>query len=903
MKERNTSLERKDLDKAYEPGNIEKKWYDFWLANGYFTPVVDKNRAPFVIIMPPPNVTGELHVGHALTMTVEDVLIRWHRMLGDPTLWVPGTDHSGIAVQVLVEKDLAKEGLTREQVGREEFLRRAWERAIRSRKTIEQQQHLIGASCDWSRDTFTLDEGPSRAVRTAFVRLFRKGLIYRGERMVNWCPRCQTALSDLEVEHKESAGHLWHFRYPFAEGEGSVTIATTRPETCYGDTAVAVNPNDERYRPLVGRLVILPVSGRAIPLIADDAVDPAFGTGALKITPCHDPTDLEIADRHDLPHVDVFNPDGCMNSHAGACEGLSRETCRERVVQEFESKGLLAGITPYSHMVGQCGRCGTAIEPRISTQWFVNTQPLAEAAIRVVREGQIRIIPEHFTRVYYSWMESIKDWCISRQLWWGHRIPVWYCADCGALTVSVETPTSCEKCSGGRLEQDPDVLDTWFSSALWTHSTLGWPDDTEDMRYFYPTSVMQTGYDILFFWVARMIMMGIEDTGKIPFHTVYLNGLIRDEQGQKMSKMRGNVIKPDDAISSYGIDALRFAITTGNSPGNDLALGQAKLEASRNFVNKLWNATRFVLQSTEEWSKSHTAGSTLPAPAKLEDRWILSRAHRLITSVRTLMEEYQIGEAERQIHDFVWSELCDWYIEMAKLRLRGRAGAGKDGTPDAASPAPYLVSVLDMSLRLLHPFMPFVTEELWQHLQPSTSGDGERRSIIVAPVPVPNETWLDSDAERAIGAVEDIVRTLRNTRTERKMDASQWLEARLYTGTILSDLTEMLPVIESLSRTRILSLEHRDSRPDDSVSGGALVLTDAEIVIAAASQDHIDRIQEQVEKEAATTRSRLESVENRLSDETFLSKAPAAVVDKQRELAASLRDKLARLEAELQDLG
>jgi len=823
-------------------------------------------------------------------------------MLGDPTLWVPGTDHSGIAVQVLVEKDLAREGLTRQQVGREEFLKRAWARAIRSRKAIEQQQHLIGASCDWTRDTFTLDEGPSKAVRTAFVRLYQKGLIYRGERMVNWCPRCQTALSDLEVEHKESAGHLYHFQYPYAEGEGSITIATTRPETCYGDTAVAVNPNDDRYRSLIGRTVILPVSGRAIPVIADESVDPAFGTGALKITPCHDPTDLEIADRHDLPHIDVFNADGTMNAQACACQGLSREECRERVVREFEDRGLLAGITPYTHMVGHCGRCTTAIEPRISTQWFIITKPLAEAATRVVREGQIRIIPEHFTKVYYSWMESIKDWCISRQLWWGHRIPVWYCADCGKVIASVETPTVCPSCSGSRLEQDPDVLDTWFSSGLWTHSTLGWPDDTEDMRYFYPTSVMQTGYDILFFWVARMIMMGIEDTGKIPFHTVFLNGLIRDEHGQKMSKMRGNVIKPDDAIAIYGVDALRFAVTTGNSPGNDLSLGKAKLEASRNFVNKLWNATRFVLQGTEEWRAANAAGFPVSAPLRLEDRWILSRAHKLVASTRTLMEEFQIGEAERQVHDFVWSELCDWYIEMAKLRFRRGTVNEVDASGDAASPAPYLVAILDMSLRLLHPFMPFVTEELWQQLQPASTADDPSRSIIVAPYPESNPAWFDDEAERAMSAVFDIVRALRNVRTERKMDASQWLEARLYTGTILSELQRLLPAIETLSRTRILSLEHRDGRTGDTDSRGALVLADAEIVVADMSDDHAIRVREQLQKEAGATSARLEAVEARLQDATFLSKAPPDVVARQQELAAALRDKLARLQSELRDL-
>ncbi len=888
-------MTRESLAKAYEAGRIERKWYDYWLAHGYFTPQIDPNRKPFVIVMPPPNVTGELHVGHALTMTIEDVLIRWHRMLGEPTLWVPGTDHSGIAVQVLVEKDLASEGLTREQVGREEFLRRAWERAIRSRESIRQQQYLIGSSCDWTRDTFTLDEAPSRAVRTAFVRLYRKGLIYRGERMVNWCPRCLTALSDLEVEHKDTAGHLYHFQYPLADGSGSVTIATTRPETCYGDTAVAVNPADVRYRTLIGRKVILPVSGREIPLIGDDAVDPSFGSGALKITPSHDPTDLEIAERHQLPHTDVFNPDASMNSKAGTCEGMTREDCRLHVVHEFARQGLLLRTEPYAHMVGYCGRCGSAIEPRLSLQWFVLAKPLAEPAIRVVRDGEIRIVPEHFTRVYFSWMESIKDWCISRQLWWGHRIPVWYCAECGSLTVSVDTPEGCDHCASKSIEQDPDVLDTWFSSALWTHSTLGWPNDTEDMRYFYPTSVMQTGYDILFFWVARMIMMGIEDTGKIPFHTVYLNGLIRDEHGQKMSKMRGNVIRPDDAVGKYGVDALRFALTTGNSPGNDLSLGTAKLEASRNFVNKLWNATRFVLQNTKVMDPGHYATSNLPTPARLEDRWILSRVHRLISSVHELMNDYQIGEAERQIHDFVWSELCDWYIEIAKMRL-------KEQREEAQSPAPYLIALLDMSLRLLHPFMPFVTEELWQHLQAESSESVPGQSIMVAAYPVPNECWLDSEAERTMTTVIDIIRALRNTRAERKLDVSSRLEARLYTGTLLTELQELLPAIERLSGTRILSLEPRKSRQQDMPGQLGLILSDADILISASSAEDALRIKAQLQKETAITRERLTTIESRITDPTFIARAPADVVDRQQELAGSLRDRLQRLQEELEDL-
>ena len=884
----------RELAKAYEPGRIERKWYDFWLEQGLFTPEIDPSRKPFVIIMPPPNVTGELHVGHALTMTLEDILIRWHRMLGDPSLWVPGTDHAGIAVQVLVEQDLAREGKTREGVGRVEFLRRAWERAQRSKGTIEQQHHLIGASCDWTRNTFTLDPGPSRAVRTAFYRLFKKGLIYRGERMVNWCPRCLTALSDLEVEHKDVEGSLWYFRYPLSDGDGHLTIATTRPETCFGDTAVAVSPNDERYARYIGRKVILPVSGREIPVIGDEAVDPEFGTGALKITPCHDPTDLEVSERHDLPRLDVFNPDGTLNEHGGFCQGLDRMECRGKVVAEFERQGLLDHIEAYSHPIGHCSRCRTAVEPRISTQWFVDTTPVAEAALRVVRDGEIRIIPEHFTKVYYTWMEGIRDWCISRQLWWGHRIPVWYCMDCGHLTVAVETPEVCEECGSNRIEQDPDVLDTWFSSGLWPHSTLGWPDDTADMAYFYPTSVMQTGYDILFFWVARMIMMGIEDTGKIPFHTVFLNGLVRDEHGQKMSKMRGNVVKPDDAIATYGVDALRFALTTGNSPGNDLSFGTSKLESARNFVNKLWNATRFVQQAVsqrENWSRDDAR----PQPSRIEDRWIVSRFERLVSDVSTLMDEYQLGEAERQIHDFLWSEYCDWYIEMSKLRLRDK--------DSEETPLPVLTYVLDGSLRLLHPFMPFVTEELWQTLQTedATSG-GSGRSIMVAPYPEPSGETADAEAERVIDATIDIVRALRNYRAERKMEPAHRLRAAVYAGEVLDQLRDMKTIIETLGRVGITDMGERAARAD-APGQTVIVLADAEVAIAGASAEDLERVRTQLEKEAETTRGRLESVEQRLQDDTFLSKAPQAVVEKQRTLAASLRDKLSRLESELQELG
>lgn len=888
------------LAKAYEPGKIEEKWYQFWLSQGYFTPRIDPERQPFVIIMPPPNVTGELHVGHALTMVLEDIMIRWHRMLGDPSLWVPGSDHAGIATQVLVEQDLAREGLTRQSIGREKFVERAWVRARRSRKAIEQQHHLLGDSCDWTRDTFTLDEGPSRAVRTAFVRLYRKGLIYRGERMVNWCPRCQTALSDLEVEHHDTNGQLYYFSYPFADGKGHITIATTRPETCYGDTAVAVSPADERYAAAVGRMVVLPISGREIPVIADEAVEPSFGTGALKITPSHDPTDLEIANRHGLPHLNVFNADGTMNENAGACEAMGSMECRDRVVEQFAQQGLLERTEPYSHMVGHCSRCRTSVEPRVSVQWFVDAKPLAEAAVRVVREGEIRIIPDHFTKVYYSWMESIKDWCISRQLWWGHRIPVWYCADCEALTVSVETPGGCEKCGSNRIEQDPDVLDTWFSSGLWPHSTLGWPDDTEDLRYFYPTAVMETGYDILFFWVARMIMMGLEDTGKIPFHTVYLNGLIRDQHGQKMSKMRGNVLRPDEMIAKYGVDALRFALTTGNSPGNDLSFGAAKLEASRNFVNKLWNATRFVLQSSADVTAAWGPAGEVCPPVRLEDRWILSRLNRLVASVNPLMEQCQLGEAERQIHDFLWSEFCDWYIEMAKLRLKDSASGAAS---DSISPLPYLVSVLETSLRLLHPFMPFVTEELWQTLRPhDVPGRDVPESIMVAPYPVCDDRGTDADSERAVNAAIDVVRALRNARAERKIEASVRMEARIYAGSILEQMKTLVPLIERLSRTHVVSVQDRESRLDGGDNQGTIILTDAEIALAGVNAAEAERIRQLLLKESESTRARLEGVEQRLADDVFRSRAPADVVARQRELAASLRDKLARLETELGQL-
>ena len=881
-----------EIPKAYEPGNIENKWYDFWLKQGYFTPEIDPGKKPFVIIMPPTNVTGELHQGHALTAILEDIMVRWHRMRGEPTLWLPGTDHAGIATQVVVERQLARQGQTKDGIGREQFTKLTWEWANKSRENIRRQHQLLGASCDWTREKFTLDEGPSKAVRTAFVRLYDKGLIYRGERMINWCPRCRTALSDLEVEHKDIVGHLYYIRYPLDQGKGFVTVATTRPETFLGDTAVAVNPEDERYKDFIGKCVSLPIIEKEIPVIADDAVDTSFGTGALKITPAHDPTDFEVAQRYDLPLVDIMNPDATMNENAGPYQGLERFACREKVLADLKEKELLEKIEPYSHSVGHCGRCQTMIEPRVSLQWFVRTQPLAEAAIEVVREGRVAIIPERFVKTYFDWMENIRDWCISRQLWWGHRIPVWYCQDCAEVTASVDEPVACIHCGSKQIVQDPDVLDTWFSSALWPHSTLGWPEDTDDLRYFYPGSVMETGYDILFFWVARMIMMGLEDTGEIPFHTVYLHGLIRDESGEKMSKLRGNVINPAEAIGKYGVDALRFALTTGTSPGNDISVGESKLEASRNFVNKLWNAARFIFQSID--AEEPETWTMQLQPQKIEDQWINSQLNRLIGSVAGLMENFQFGEAEQQIYDFVWSRFCDWYIEIAKIRLRDQS---------APSPLPFLVNTLEKSLRLLHPFMPFVTEELWQSLKQHLPGGNQMpASITIAPYPLADDKAFAPEAERVMDSVIELVRSIRNIRAQYKVKPSKWIEARVYTGELLSSLVPQTNMIEILAKARPLTILDRQKREPAKDTDLVLVLKEAEVVVPLAGM--VDRLAEEqrLMNESREIKERMAQLEARLSDQAFLSKAPSQVVEKEKQKLSMLEDKLNRLKQELSQL-
>lgn len=879
-----------EMPKAYEPGKVEQKWYRFWLEKGYFKPKVDPGKKPFVIIMPPPNLTGELHIGHALTATLEDIMIRWHRMKGEPTLWLPGVDHAGIATQVVVEQLLAEEGLTRHQLGRDKFLERMWQWAEKCRQTIAGQHQRLGASCDWTRECFTLDEGPSRAVRTAFVRLYNKGLIYRGERIINWCPRCATALSDLEVDHKDIQGNLYYVRYPLVDSDKEfITVATTRPETILGDTAVAVNPGDERFKDMIGRKAILPAVNRVIPIVADAAVDLAFGTGAVKITPAHDPVDFEVAQRQGLPSVNILNPNATMNENAGPYAGLDRYACRKAILSDLEKDGLLVKIEPYSHSVGHCDRCQTVIEPIASKQWFIKTQRLAEPAIQAVLDKQTTIIPERFTRVYLNWMENIRDWCISRQLWWGHRIPVWYCRDCGQQTVTADEAKSCQHCSSANIEQDPDVLDTWFSSALWTHSPLGWPDDTEDLRYFYPTTVMETGYDILFFWVARMVMMGLEDTGDIPFSTVYLHGLVRDEKGEKMSKIKGNVLNPVDTLEQYGTDALRFALATGTSPGNDIKLTQSRLEAGRNFANKLWNATRFVVRSIEpEGTDTKIQWHLLP----IEDRWILSRLSRTVSTVTSLMDDFQFGEAQRQIYDFLWGEFCDWYIEIAKIRLRS--------VTETLSPIPVLVHILETSLRLLHPYMPFVTEELWQNLKSRLPSDWQAtESIMVASYPTADKTAIDPQAERVMESVIEIIHSIRNARAQYKVESARWIEAQIYAGNLTSAIAPYLGTIQTLAQARPVTF--LDSRPGALPSEDALVLVlkESEVVIPMESMVDLEAERRRLQKETEQSQAEVAQLEARLKDKEFLTKAPAAIVEKEQNKLAERKEKLERLKQQL----
>lgn len=878
------------LATAYDASSVETRLSDFWEEQGYFNAAPDKNKEPFTIIMPPPNVTGELHLGHAITAALQDALTRWHRMRGFAALWLPGTDHAGIATQVMVERQLAEEGTTRHDLGRTAFIQRVWEWVETYGNRIDEQHRRLGASCDWTRKRFTLDEDPSFAVRSTFVNLYKKGLIYRGERIINWCPRCMTALSDLEVNHSTEDSFLYHIHYPVTNSDLSITVATTRPETMLGDVAVAVNPEDSRYKHLIGSTVTLPLTDRSIPIIGDHDVEMEFGTGALKITPAHDPADYDIGLRHNLPVINVMSLDGTMNEAAGKFESMERFKCRQAIIEELRSQDLLGTLEPYEHSVGACQRCTTTVEPMVSKQWFVQATKLAPRALEAVQSGEIAIFPERFERVYANWMENIRDWCISRQLWWGHRIPVWYCYDCSAETVDILDPVQCSSCHSSNLEQDPDVLDTWFSSALWPHSTLGWPNQTEDYQYFHPSTVMETGYDILFFWVARMIMMGLENTGKIPFSTILLHGLVRDEHGRKMSKTVGNVIDPLELVDQYGADAVRLALTTGTTPGNDTRITEAKIQSSRNFANKLWNASRFVMLHVQ--TKPKFSAPALMEDCPLEDRWILSRLHTLTQEVNASLTRFQIGEAQLAIQDFVWDDFCDWYIELAKIR----------STQGDTSADHILIYTLDTALRLLHPFMPFITEEIWQSLHTAENTDNHiRDSITIQPYPTHDAEFINPAAEDSMGIVTNIIRGLRNVRAEFRIPNDTLIAPIVITATNATLLDNNDLYIQRLAKTEPLKVV---TEKQDTLSGGASNFVIGADTIKVPLQEIIDVANEiaRLKSELSEATDYIATIQARLEDQNFLAKAPATVVERERTRFEDAQAKHSAIEAVLKQL-
>ncbi|MGB4376991.1 MAG: valine--tRNA ligase [bacterium] len=866
------------LPTVYDPRAVEDKWYQYWLEGEYFRPQIDPEQEPFTIVIPPPNVTGALHMGHALDNTIQDVLIRWKRMTGVPTLWLPGTDHAGIATQAKVVESLAQEGLTPQDLGREKFLERTWQWKEQYGGRIIEQLKRLGASCDWSRERFTMDEGCSRAVREVFVSLFEKGLIYRGDYIVNWCPQCGTAISDIEVEHEEEEGKLWHFRYPLIDGEGYVTVATTRPETILGDTAVAVHPEDERYRDLVGKKLVLPGVGRQIPIVADPYVDPEFGSGAVKVTPAHDPNDFLIGLRHGLEQVVVMAPDGTMNENAGKYQGMDRLECREALVADFDREGYLVKVEDHLHAVGHCSRCDTTIEPLLSKQWFVRMKPLAEPALEAVRQGQIRFVPERFTKIYCDWLENIRDWCISRQLWWGHRIPVWYCQDCDEIIASREDLNQCPHC-GGEVEQDPDVLDTWFSSALWPFSTLGWPDDTEDLNYFYPTSVLVTGRDIIFFWVARMIFMGLEFMQEEPFREVLIHGLVLDSQGRKMSKSLGNGIDPLEVIEEYGADTLRFMLMTSTTPGNDMRFYWERVENCRNFANKIWNASRFALMNLTDFQPEGIEEDQLAY--SMADRWILSRLNRTIARVTEELEEYQLGEAATTLYEFIWGEFCDWYIEMIKPRLYAK----EDGEGRRTSQY-VLWKVLETTLRLLHPFMPFITEEIWQHLPHGGP------SICVAPWPEAGDT--DPAVEEEMERIMAVIRGVRNIRAEMNIPPGKKVPVVIQAPAGLqSQLEAGIPYITQLAGVGTVTMQ--EPVTEKPRQAAAAMVGGVEVYVPLEGLIDIDKEIARLRKEEQNLVKEVERVTKKLQNENFLAKAPAEVVAKEREKEKEYREKLAKV--------
>ena len=868
----------RELPKTYEPQQVESRIYQMWQDGGYFHAEKDESKKPFTIVMPPPNVTGQLHMGHAMDATLQDTLIRFKRMQGYNALWVPGVDHAGIATQIKVEEELRKEGLTRYDLGREKFLERVWDWKNKYGNRIVEQQKKLGASCDWDRARFTMDEGCSKAVREVFVSLYEKGLIYKGSRIINWCPHCVTALSDAEVEYVDKPGHLWHIRYPLADGSGEVIVATTRPETMLGDSGVCVNPSDDRYKDIVGKMVILPLVNKEIPIVADDYAEMDFGTGCVKMTPAHDPNDFEVGLRHNLEVIRVLDDNGRVNENGGKYQGLDRYEARKQIVADLEAGGYLVKVEDYSHNVGTCYRCHQDVEPIISAQWFVKMKPLAQEAIRVVKEGETKFVPDRFSKTYMNWMENVRDWCISRQLWWGHQIPAWTCNDCGHITVSREDACRCEKCGSTNITREEDVLDTWFSSALWPFETLGWPDKTEDLDYFYPTDVLVTGYDIIFFWVARMIFSGCEHTGKTPFHTVLIHGLVRDNQGRKMSKSLGNGIDPLEMIDKYGCDALRLNLITGNSPGNDTRFFTEKCEAMRNFANKLWNASRYVLMNLNE-----DAVNELPAAEKLEipDKWVLSKLNTLIAEVTENLEKYELGVAVQKVYDFIWDTYCDWYIELTKARLYSEDADRKQTALQV------LVYVLDQLLRLLHPFMPFITEEIWQNLP------HEGPALIAAQWPQYRQELAFSAEESHMESVMEAIRAIRARRTEMNVPPSK--KAALYILTSKPQVyTEGEGFIQRLAYADTVTL--LSAEPENLDGMVTITTADAKLYIPMGQLVDVAKELERIAKELADARKFLASVEGKLANEKFVSRAPEVVVEAERQKAQKTRDLIAQLE-------
>ena len=876
---------RKELPKTYEPQEVEGKIYQSWMDAGCFKAAPNPDKKPFCIVMPPPNVTGQLHMGHAMDATLQDILIRYKRMQGYEALWMPGTDHAGIATQIKVEEELrTKEGLTRYDLGREKFLERVWDWKHKYGDRIVEQQKKLGASCDWDRARFTMDEGCSRAVREAFCELYDKGLIYKGSRIINWCPHCLTALSDAEVEYQDKPGHLWYIRYPLADGSGDLVVATTRPETMMGDTGVAVNPEDERFKHLVGKTCILPIMNREIPIVADEYVELGFGTGAVKMTPAHDPNDFEVGLRHNLEVIRCIDDDGTINENGGPYNGMDRYECRKAIVKDLEEQGYLIKTEDYSHNVGTCYRCHNDVEPLISAQWFVKMEPLAKEALRVVREGEVKFVPERFAKTYTNWMENVHDWCISRQLWWGHQIPAWTCADCGHITVDRADPTCCAKCGSKNITREEDVLDTWFSSALWPFSTLGWPDKTPELDYFYPTSVLVTGYDIIFFWVARMIFSGCEQMGKYPFEKVLIHGLVRDDKGRKMSKSLGNGIDPLEMAEKYGADALRFNLITGNSPGNDMRFYVEKCEAMRNFANKIWNASRFVMMNLT------IDQVELPEKLELEDKWVLSKLNTLIREVTENMDAYELGVASAKVYDFIWDTYCDWYIELTKDRMRSA-----DTAENAQN---VLCYVLIQVLRLLHPFMPFITEEIYQAL-PHMAGQ-EGGFIMTSPWPVWREDLNFRDEEEAMEMVMDAIRAIRGRRAEMNVAPSR--KVKLTIATAYHDVfTAGAPFflrLASAGKVEVIPAAQAGSSDEMRREGMVEVITHAaRVFMPLAELVDVKAELERIAKEKAKAEGHLKGIEAKLSNEAFTSKAPAHIVQNQRDQAEKLRSLIAQLDA------